>query len=169
MKRYVDAYSASSAVGFSYDDYSRIASAYAQAENHWSHSTKQLLLDRSNGSSSTLVPALDRQINAYFNFLTTVAELARSKWTEFDLNLMVTGIGIMLISLIFQVLAILRANKQHTVTSSSSRNSWITSATTFAFFLLGIHACSFLSNSYICKCEVSHIHSTLILHNVYKL
>lgn len=164
MKRYVDAYSASSAVGFSHDDLSRIASVYAQAENSWLHSTKKLLLDRHNGSD-TLVHALKWQIDAYFNFLTTVAELARSKWTEFDLNVMGTGIGIMLISLIFQICAILRANKQHGVTSSSG-NSLITTASTFTFFLVGIRACSFLSNSYICKCEFFHICSTLIVQNV---
>ncbi|KAG4970303.1 hypothetical protein JHK82_035992 [Glycine max] len=97
VKRYVDAYSTSSAVGFSHDDLSRIASVYAQVENHWSHSTKKLLLDRQN-DSDTLVPALKRQIDAYFKFLTTVSELARSKWTEFDLNMMGTGIGIIFLS-----------------------------------------------------------------------
>ncbi|XP_020226813.1 GPI ethanolamine phosphate transferase 3 isoform X3 [Cajanus cajan] len=148
VKRYVDAYSASSAVGFSNDDLSRIASVYAQAENHWSHSTKKLLLDIQN-DSDTLVPALKRQIDAYFKFLTTVSELARSKWTEFDLKMMGTGIGIMLISLIFQFLTILRANKQHGETLSSSGNSWVITGSVFTFFLLGIRACSFLSNSYI--------------------
>ncbi|KAK7363376.1 hypothetical protein VNO77_05517 [Canavalia gladiata] len=145
VKRYVDAYSTSSAVGFSNDDLSQLASVYAQAENHWSHS-KKLLLDRQSGSD-TLVPTLKRQIDAYINFLTTVAELARSKWTEFDLNMMGAGIGIMLISLIFQFFTILRANKQHGVTSYEY--SGIITASAFTFFLLGIRACSFLSNSYI--------------------
>lgn len=153
MKRYVDAYSTSSAVGFSHDDLSRIASVYAQVENHWSHSTKKLLLDRQN-DSDTLVPALKRQIDAYFKFLTTVSELARSKWTEFDLNMMGTGIGIMLVSLIFQVFTILRANKKHGVMFSSSGDSYIITGSIFTIFLLGICACSFLSNSSICKCEV---------------
>ncbi|XP_027330017.1 GPI ethanolamine phosphate transferase 3 [Abrus precatorius] len=147
VKRYVDAYSASSAVGFSHDDLSRIATVYAQAESHWSDS-KKLLLDRQS-DSDTLVPALKRQIDAYFNFLTTVAELARSKWTEFDLNMMGTGIVIMFISLIFQYYTILRANKQHGVISASREDSWMITASTFTFFLLGIRACSFLSNSYI--------------------
>ncbi|CAJ2650077.1 unnamed protein product [Trifolium pratense] len=149
VKRYIDAYSASSAVGFSHDDLSQIASVYAQAENHWLNSTKKLLLDKDNGSDA-LMPALKWQINAYFNFLTTVAELARSKWTEFDLNMMGTGIGIMLISLAFQVFAILRAAKQHGVNSSLlSGNSSIITSSTFTLFLLGIRSCSLLSNSYI--------------------
>lgn len=148
VKRYIDAYSASSAVGFSHDDLSQIASVYAQAENRWLYSTKKLLLDKDNASDA-LVPELTWQIDAYFKFLTTVAELARSKWTEFDLNMMGTGIGIMLISLIFQVFAILRATKQHGVNSSSSGNSSIITSSTFTLFLLGIRSCSLLSNSYI--------------------
>ncbi|XP_004508065.1 GPI ethanolamine phosphate transferase 3 isoform X2 [Cicer arietinum] len=149
VKRYIDAYSASSAVGFSHDDLSRIASVYAQAEDHWLHSTKKLLLDRHN-DSDVLVPELKRQIDAYFKFLTTVAELARSKWTEFDLKMMGTGIGIMLISLIFQLYAILRPTKQHDVNlSSSSGNSSIITSSIFTIFLLAIHSFSLLSNSYI--------------------
>jgi phosphatidylinositol glycan class O len=166
VKRYIDAYSASSAVGFSHDDLSQIASVYAEAENHWLHSTKKLLLDKDNASDA-LMSALQWQIDAYFNFLTTVAELARSKWTEFDLNMMGTGIGIMLISLIFQVFAILRATKQHGVNSSSSSgNSLIITSSTLALFLLGIRSCSLLSNSYICKCENFHMLSTLFIQNV---
>jgi len=158
----MDAYSASSAVGFSHDDLSQIASVYAQAENHWLYSTKKLLLDKDNASDA-LVPALKWQIDAYFKFLTTVAELARSKWTEFDLNMMGTGIGIMLISLIFQVFAILRATKQHGVNSSSSGNSSIITSSTFTLFLLGIRSCSLLSNSYICKSEILHMLSNLYI------
>lgn len=161
----MDAYSVSSAVGFSHEDLSRIASVYAHAENHWLNSTKKLLLNRHN-DSDTMVPALKWQIDAYFNFLTTVAELARSKWTEFDLNMMGAGIGIMLISLVFQVFAILRVNKQLAVNLSSSGNSSMIAASTSAFFLLGIRACSLLSNSYICKSEVFHMRSTLIVLNV---
>ncbi|MED6205700.1 hypothetical protein PIB30_020139 [Stylosanthes scabra] len=148
VKRYIDAYSASSAVGFSSDDLSQVASVYAQAETQWLCSTKKLLLDKNKGTDA-LVPALKKQIEAYFNFLRTVAELARSKWTEFDLYMMGTGIAIMSISLIFQVLVILRANSQDGATLASSGYGWIFSASTFAFFLLGMRAVSFLSNSFI--------------------
>lgn len=166
MKRYVDAYSASSAVGFSHDEFSRIASIYAQAENHWSHSTKKILLDRQN-NSDTSVSALKKQIDEYFKFLTAVTELARSKWTEFDLNMMGIGIGIMLISLIFQVFTVLRTTKEHDVTLSSSGGSWIVNGSILTIFLLAIRAFSFLSNSYIRKCEVFiNIHSTLFIQNV---
>jgi len=166
VKRYVDAYSASSAVGFSHDELSRIASIYAQAENHWSHSTKKLLLGRQN-NSDTLVSALKKQIDAYFKFLTAVTELARSKWTEFDLNMMGIGIGIMLISLIFQFFTLLRTAKEHDGTLSSSGDSWIVNGSIFTIFLLGIRAFSLLSNSYIRKCEAFiNIHSSLFIRNV---
>ncbi|KAL1372883.1 GPI ethanolamine phosphate transferase 3 isoform X1 [Arachis hypogaea] len=147
VKRYIDAYSASSAVGFSSDDLSRVASVYAQAENHWLRSTKKLQLDKKD--IDALVPALKKQIESYFNFLRTVAELARSKWTEFDLRMMGAGIAIMSISLMFQVLAILRANSQDGATLASSGYAWFFSASASAFFLLGMRAVSFLSNSFI--------------------
>lgn len=152
MKRYIDVYSASSAVGFSYDDLSQIASTYSEAEKQWLHATKKLLLDRKNGSDS-IVPTVKRQIDAYFNFLATVAELARLKWTEFDLRLMITGIVAMFVSIIFQVHAIIRVNKQHGVFMPLSGGSGIFSISTFAYVLLAIRACSFFSNSYICKFE----------------
>ncbi|XP_028773569.1 GPI ethanolamine phosphate transferase 3-like [Neltuma alba] len=148
VKRYIDVYSASSAVGFSSDDLSRIASTYAQAESHWLHSTKKLLSGSKNGSD-TILPTLQKQIDAYFNFLATVAELARLKWTEFDLKLMISGILIMLLSIIFQILSILRGNKQLGIFMPLSGASGIFSISTLAYVLLAIRACSFLSNSYI--------------------
>ncbi|KAK4268349.1 hypothetical protein QN277_025018 [Acacia crassicarpa] len=141
VKRYIDVYSASSAVGFSSDDLSRIASTYAQAESHWLHSTRKLLLDSKSGSDAIL-PTLKGQIDEYFNFLATVAELARLKWTEFDLKLMISGILILFVSIIFQILAILRG-------MPLAGASGIFSISTLAYVLLAIRACSFLSNSYI--------------------
>ncbi|KAI4335126.1 hypothetical protein L6164_013802 [Bauhinia variegata] len=147
VKRYIDVYSATSAVGFSHDDLSQIESIYAEAEKNWLHSTKKFLLDGNNGSD-TVVFELKKQIDAYFNFLASVAEHARFKWTEFDLNMMGIGIGIMIVSLIFQVHAIIRANKQLGV-SILSGVSGMFSVSSFAFFLLALRAFSFLSNSYI--------------------
>lgn len=153
MKRYIDVYSASSAVGFSSDDLSRIESTYAQAESHWLHSTKQLLSDSKIGSD-TVLPTLKRQIDAYFNFLETVADLARSKWTEFDLKLMMSGIIVMFGSIIFQILTILKRNKQLGIFMPRSGASGTFSISTLAYVLLAIRACSFLSNSYICEFDV---------------
>ncbi|KAJ7980495.1 GPI ethanolamine phosphate transferase 3 [Quillaja saponaria] len=148
VKRYIDIYSASSVVGFSNEDLLHISSIYAQAEENWSNSTKILLLDRNRGNS-TLMPVLKRQVDAYLNFIATVAELARSKWTEFDLRMMGIGISIMLISFIFQIIAIKWVDKQYSISVPSPGDSAIFSGSMFTYFVVAMRACSFLSNSYI--------------------
>ncbi|RVW94129.1 hypothetical protein CK203_038266 [Vitis vinifera] len=67
---------------------------------------------------------IKRQIDAYSNFLASVAELARSKWTEFDLKMMGVGLGIMLITLVIQFLGIKRMNKTCEVNFPSPGDSW---------------------------------------------
>lgn len=150
MKRYIDVYSASSVIGFSSEDLLHISNAYVQAEQNWANSTKNLLLHR-NERSHTLLPALTRQIDFYFSFLSNVSELARSKWTEFNLKLMGIGLGTMLISLFIIFLAIQRVNNLYTTSLLSPGGSGISFELIFAFFVVAIRACSFLSNSFICK------------------
>ncbi|XP_050271898.1 uncharacterized protein LOC126715366 [Quercus robur] len=147
VKRYVDVYSASSVIGFSHEDLLQIADVYAQAEENWSH-TKKSLLDK-NECCDSLLPALKRQIDLYVNFLTSVAELARSKWTEFNLNMMGIGFGIMLVSLLIHFLAIKRVNKQYGASFTSRGDSGISFGLICACFVVIIRASSFLSNSYI--------------------
>ncbi|CAB4286372.1 unnamed protein product [Prunus armeniaca] len=84
---------------------------YAKAEEKWSHTTQKLLLHKKE-SHNELLPALRRQIDLYSEFLASVAELARSKWTEFNLKMMGTGLGIMLISLLIHFLAIKKVKEQ---------------------------------------------------------
>ena len=98
VKRYIDVYSSSSVIGYSSEDLLHISNLYVEAEQNWAHTTKNLLLHR-NEKSHTLLPAFTRQIDFYFRFLSNVSELARSKWTEFNLKLMGIGLGTMLISL----------------------------------------------------------------------
>lgn len=149
VKRYIDVYSASSIIGFSSEDIMRITDIYAQAEESWLHTIKNLLLDK-NESCNTMLP-IKRQIDAYSNFLASVAELARSKWTEFDLKMMGVGLGIMLITLVIQFLGIKRMNKTRGVNFPSPGDSWTSFGLIFSIFIVMIRACSFLSNSYICK------------------
>lgn len=148
VKRYIDVYSASSVIGFSSEDLLHISNAYVQAEQNWANSTKNLLLHR-NERSHTLLPALTRQIDFYFSFLSNVSELARSKWTEFNLKLMGIGLGTMLISLFIIFLAIQRVNNLYTTSLLSPGGSGISFELIFAFFVVAIRACSFLSNSFI--------------------
>ncbi|XP_075651995.1 uncharacterized protein LOC142622418 isoform X1 [Castanea sativa] len=146
VKRYIDVYSASSVIGFSHEDLLQIADIYAQAEENWSH-TKKSLLDKNECCDS--LPVLKRQIDLYVNFLTSVAELARSKWTEFNLNMMGIGFGIMLVSLLVHFLAIKRVNKQYGASFTSCGDSGISFGLICACFVVIIRASSFLSNSFI--------------------
>ncbi|KAF3942601.1 hypothetical protein CMV_030756, partial [Castanea mollissima] len=146
VKRYIDVYSASSVIGFSHEDLLQIADIYAQAEENWSH-TKKSLLDKNECCDS--LPVLKRQIDLYVNFLTSVAELARSKWTEFNLNMMGIGFGIMLVSLLVHFLAIKRVNKQYGASFTSHGDSGISFGLICACFVVIIRASSFLSNSFI--------------------
>lgn len=127
-----------------------IENIYAKAEERWSHTTKKLLLQKKE-SCDAVLPALKRQIHEYSDFLASVAELARSKWTEFDLKMMGTGLGIMLISLIIHFLAIKKVKEQNGFSFTSSGDSGISFGLIFACFMVVIRACSFLSNSFICK------------------
>ncbi|EFH50077.1 phosphatidylinositolglycan class O (PIG-O) family protein [Arabidopsis lyrata subsp. lyrata] len=144
VKRYIDVYSNSSVVGFSSDDMSRISDLYSAAEQNWSNSVKHILMDKNGDEGSTDISALlKEQIAAYLNFFSSVVELARSKWTEFNLNLMITGFGILVISLILQFLAVFHGDKSYAV------GSWLSTGAAFSLFIVTIRACSFLSNSYI--------------------
>ncbi|XP_041007365.1 GPI ethanolamine phosphate transferase 3 isoform X2 [Juglans microcarpa x Juglans regia] len=147
VKRYIDVYSASSLIGFSHEDLLQIADVYAQAEKSWSNTTKKLFLDQ-NECSDSLLPALKMQVDLYVNFLTSVAELARSKWTEFNLKMMGTGFGIMLVSLLIHLLSIKWVAKQYGA-SFTCGDSGISLGLIVACFVVVIRASSFLSNSYI--------------------
>lgn len=145
VKRYIDVYSASSVIGFSSEDLLHISDMYAQAEENWSCSSENLLSFKDESCYSSL--PLKRKIDAYFKFLLNVAELARSKWTEFDLKMMGIGFAIILISLPIYFLAMM--TKSVNGFSLLFGDSEIFVKLVFALFMVVIRACSFLSNSYI--------------------
>eukprot|EP00257_Ricinus_communis_P021964 XP_015581562.1 GPI ethanolamine phosphate transferase 3 isoform X2 [Ricinus communis] len=147
VKRYIDVYSASSMIGFSSEDLLHISDVYNQAEENWLHIKD--LLSYKNESCHSLLPDLLRQIDTYFNFLSNVSELARSKWTEFNLKMMGIGLGIMLMSLLVMFLAIQQANRPYAVFRPTPGNSMISFDLVFAFFIVAIRAGSLFSNSYI--------------------
>ncbi|KAH9782362.1 GPI ethanolamine phosphate transferase 3 [Citrus sinensis] len=146
VKRYIDIYSASSVIGFSSEDLLHISDMYAQAEENWSCSSESLLLFKDESCYSSL--PLKRKIDAYFKFLLNVAELARSKWTEFDLKMMGIGFVIILISLPIYFLAMM-TKSVNGFSSLLFGDSEIFVKLVFALFMVVIRACSFLSNSYI--------------------
>ncbi|CAL5354302.1 hypothetical protein CsSME_00042545 [Camellia sinensis var. sinensis] len=148
VKRYIDVYSASSVIGFSNEDLLHLSAMYSQAMENWSNTMINLLLHK-NESCHTSLPDLRRQTDAYFSFLASVAELARSKWTEFNLKMMGIGFGVILTSLLVHLLAIRRLDKLCGVHFLSHAESGISFGLTFSCLVVVIRACSFLSNSYI--------------------
>lgn len=148
VKRYVDVYSASSLIGFSNEDVLHLSAMYAQAMENWS-STLMNLGSGKNESCHVSLPDLKRQIDSYLSFLASVAELARSKWTQFNLKIMSIGFGVMLISLLVHVLCIRWLDKLCGVYVLSPAKSGISHGLMFSCLIVAIRACSFLSNSYI--------------------
>ncbi|PSR97833.1 GPI ethanolamine phosphate transferase [Actinidia chinensis var. chinensis] len=142
VKRYIDVYSTSSVIGFSNEDLLHLSALYAQA-------AEMNLMLYKNESCLTSLPDLRMQIDAYFSFLESVAELARSKWTQFNEKTMGIGFGMMLISLLVHLLAIRRLGKLCGVYIVSHARSGISFGLTFSCLIVAIRACSFLSNSYI--------------------
>lgn len=127
---------------------------YAQAMENWS-STLMNFGSGKNESCHVSLPDLKRQIDSYLSFLASVAELARSKWTQFNLKIMSIGFGVMLISLLVHVLCIRWLDKLCGVYVLSPAKSGISHGLMFSCLIVAIRACSFLSNSYIRKFRLS--------------
>ncbi|KAI4369473.1 hypothetical protein MLD38_017910 [Melastoma candidum] len=148
VKRYIDIYSASSMIGFSSVDVSLLSNAYVKAQKMFLKAMNALASQSDPGD--TIVTHLKSSIDAHAEFLAQVSELARSKWTEFNLGMMGFGLGIMLLSLLFQYFAIRRVIKLFGTTSYKvSGGCGISFGSLFACFLVAIHAMSLLSNSYL--------------------
>lgn len=136
-------------IRFSHEDLFHVADLYARAVGTWSN-TKNLFIHK-NESCNTVLHALKQQIDAYTDFLASVAELARSKWTEFNLRTMAVGFGVMLLSIVIHILAITKLKRRNGISFSSPGDLGISFGTFLACFIVAIRASSFLSNSYICK------------------
>ncbi|KAL5973435.1 hypothetical protein ACLOJK_030085 [Asimina triloba] len=149
VKRYIDLYSASSVIGFPKEDLAYVAQMYAQAQSNWSISKTKIF---SSGNEVTregrdgLQSILLGQIDAFSNFLERVAELARSKWTEFDLEMMAVGLCVLLLALLIQILAIKRVTKELQVLCPYIGNPGTSVRFVVSIFIVAIRACSFLSN-----------------------
>lgn len=147
VKRYIDVYSTSSVIGFPSEDLLHVSDMFSQAQENLSHVKSSFSCKEESHDASLL--ALKTQAEAYLRFLSSVIELARSKWTEFDLKLMAIGLSILFISLLLHVIAIKRVNQL----CGSSYMSWGSTQMSvgfiFSLFVVLIRACSFLSNSFI--------------------
>ncbi|XP_027164375.1 GPI ethanolamine phosphate transferase 3-like isoform X2 [Coffea eugenioides] len=148
VKRYMDVYSASSTIGFSQKDLLHVSELYTRAQEMWSQNIKSSLLCNTK-SCNTLSSAIMNQIDAYSDFLATVAGLARSKWTEFNIRIMSIGLCLMVASLFTHVYAIKRLDNLFGLYFTHHGNSGISFMAVFAYTIVLIRASSFLSNSYI--------------------
>ena len=125
-----------------------MADIYSEAEKNWLDVVKDSLSCTDESCAS--LPTLRKQIGLYLQFIESVIGLARSKWTEFDLNLMVIGLSIIFLSLLVQLFAIWRGNEVFGL-SVSARSIKASVGLIFAVFVILIRASSFLSNSFIRK------------------
>lgn len=168
VKRYIDMYSSASVIGFPTEDLLHVADIYSQAQENLFHVKGSLSC---TDESCASVPALKRQIGMYLKFLDSVIELARSKWTEFNLMLMVVGLSILFLSLLLQYVAIKRVSK-FCESSVSAGHQKASLGLIFAVFVIMVRAGSFLSNSYILeegKVAIFLLGTTVILVLCYSI
>ncbi|MQL92224.1 hypothetical protein Taro_024846 [Colocasia esculenta] len=166
VKRYIDLYSSTSVIGFPSEDLQHLDVIYSQAQANWSNYIKAVNssgIDVSLQNTSMTLPFFQAQINAYMIFLKKVAELARSKWTEFDLKMMSVGFGILVASLLFQLFYIRRVNQLCQTSCQSTANSGISLKLVIAMFLVAIRAISFLSNMTEGKVAIFLLATTAII------
>ncbi|EPS70140.1 hypothetical protein M569_04617, partial [Genlisea aurea] len=143
VKKYIDAYSSMSLIGFSDKDLWRLSDLYSKADDLWSATAKDKSYHMSHGSSESSALA-KMQVNAFSLFLESVAELARSNWTEFNLKMMGIGFFIMLGSL-YLYLSINNRLEKH-FTQGRGMNLFVV---TLAGLMVLIRSFSLLSNSFI--------------------
>lgn len=110
---------------FPSEDLLRLAESYSEAHSNWSnilHNDCPLKIDPLS-QNCDYINILLGQISAYSKFLGEVAELARSKWTQFDIKLMSVGLCILLASLLVQIFSI--ENTKMTNSSVIQNNCFI--------------------------------------------
>ncbi|XP_059075595.1 uncharacterized protein LOC131074124 isoform X2 [Cryptomeria japonica] len=114
VKRYIDAYSASSIIGFSPEDltilediYNRSQATFLNFEEQQSSSKDEF----DNGNCKLKMSGYQKQIDAYSEYLEVTAQLARAKWTQFGIKAMIIGFLLLLLSFIVHLTAALRLGK----------------------------------------------------------
>ncbi|XP_057773853.1 uncharacterized protein LOC130993117 isoform X2 [Salvia miltiorrhiza] len=143
VKKYIDVYSSLSLIGFSDKDLLHVSELYSEAQELWSITSRNI--------SGAFLPLtlVRRQLDAYSKFLESVAALARSNWTEFNLKIMGIGFFVMLSSLYLHVFLIRRLDKLCGLQSFLSDYFMNFLGANLACIVILIRASSFLSNSFI--------------------
>ena len=145
VKKYIDVYSSLSLIGFSDKDLLHVSELYSRAQELWS------ITSRNISGAFVSLPIVRRQLDAYSMFLESVAALARSNWTEFNLKIMGIGFCMMLSSLYLNVFLIRRLDKLCGLQSFFSGYLKNILGVNLACIVILIRAWSFLSNSFIRK------------------
>ena len=145
-------YSSTAVIGLPSEDLHHLRELYTQAQTNLQN------------SSTCSVSTLQRQIDAYFDYLGSVAELARSAWTEFNLILMFAGLCLMILSVFIQIFTILRINNLLELNFLVSGLTSSPFRLASALALVVIRAASFLSNSYICEFSLALYVPMFLLH-----
>lgn len=143
MKKYIDAYTDSSVIGFSVDDLKHVREMYSQSVNWSTDSLHDGILS---------IDALKNKIDLYSNFLASVAELSRTKFTEFDMGMMGIGFGILVTSIFIHLFVIKRVDDMYIADFPSHEINTVSFGLVVSCTIVAARACSFLSNSYICEC-----------------
>ncbi|XP_042065127.1 GPI ethanolamine phosphate transferase 3-like isoform X4 [Salvia splendens] len=143
VKKYIDVYSSFSLIGFSDKDLLHVSELYSRAQELWS------ITSRNISGAFVSLPLVRNQLDAYSMFLESVAALARSNWTEFNLKIMGIGFCIMLSSLYLNVFLIRRLEKLCGLQSFFSGYLKNFLGVNLACIVILIRAWSFLSNSFI--------------------
>jgi len=159
VKRYIDLYSSTSVIGLPIEDLHHVTQLYTQAQANWSNILKSSCLAENDipyEDHDIPLSTLQKQIDAYSNFLESVADLARSAWTEFDLILMGVGLTVMLASLFVHLFAIRHVNVLCQSYCPLPGISGMSFRLCFPYLLVLMRGASFLSNSYICKSNISN-------------
>lgn len=131
-----------------------VTDLYSKAQRNWSDSLKATCYsetDRQDEIEERTSSVIQRQIDAYTNFLQSFAKLARNAWTEFDLWFMGIGLLLMVLSVVTQACALVKMNTVYQSSDQKCSSSRILAQFSLAFILVMIRAASFLSNSYICE------------------
>lgn len=115
MKRYFEAYSAVAISGFPPQDLARLTDLYSTAQNintterdlfcSWASSTDE---SSRKATRQRILDEVQKQVEAFREYLKAAAALARSQWTQFGIEWMVVGLSFLIASVVIRAAALRR-------------------------------------------------------------
>jgi phosphatidylinositol glycan class O len=117
IKRYLDAYSASSIRGFPAADLAHVQSLYAKAQLALEQSDSPQNNPSPSDSDSIKIRDLEnewstrqtKRLKGYLEYLLAAASLARAQWTQFGDEWMALGLILLVLSVVVHAVALRRA------------------------------------------------------------